>query len=245
MPISVSDIVVYTSANVPGDDNSTSGGALVTTARPLDTNLSSNSVVAVVSDGTDSRTVTVLGRSTTGVEVTEVIPLNGAVEVVGSLVFERILTITLSASSGTRNVTIRQGSGGSTLHVINANETTAQTLFKRSASSDTGVVRYEKLFARNNNSSLALTNAAVTLVSDPASRIRIGLDTTKGSSLSTSNRLSPPAGVVFSDNDTPITVPTGQLSPGEAIGIWVEEGLLANDPPIKSSFTLRVSGNSI
>jgi hypothetical protein len=50
--------------------------------------------------------------------------------------------------------------------------------------------------------------------------------------------------VSFVDDNIDITVPTGALAAGEGIGVSIKEGLLAGDAPIKSSFTIRLSGAS-
>lgn len=63
MPIATTDLIFYGSANRPSDDTSLTGGAIATTDRPDITQLTANSVIAVVSDGADTRQVTIEGWS--------------------------------------------------------------------------------------------------------------------------------------------------------------------------------------
>src|SRR4051812_16868752 len=129
MPIAATDLLLMSSANEPTDDVSTSGGAISTTSRPELTQWSANAVAAVILDGADVRTVTITGRLPTGVIDTEVLTLNGAVEVVGAKTWERVLSAVASATSATRTVSLRQGSGGTVRATIAINETTRHIHF--------------------------------------------------------------------------------------------------------------------
>ena len=81
-----------------------------------------NAVVAVVSDGVDTRQVTVVGEDASGNKQQEVLTLNGITEVVGALTFSKLYGAYASALSGARIVTIRQGSGGATRGTIGINK---------------------------------------------------------------------------------------------------------------------------
>lgn len=84
--------------------------------------LSANSAIAAVSDsGTDARTLTIMGKDANGVYQTETLTLNGTTEVVGTLTFSQVLACYLSATDAA-TVTIRQGSGGSTIGTIGPNK---------------------------------------------------------------------------------------------------------------------------
>jgi hypothetical protein len=63
MSISSSELIFYSSANIPTDDTTTSGGAISTTSRPELTQFSGAAIVQIVSDGADTRAVTVTGRT--------------------------------------------------------------------------------------------------------------------------------------------------------------------------------------
>jgi hypothetical protein len=245
MSIAASDLILYSSANTPEDDTSTSGGAIDATSRPVLTQLSSNAQICFVSDGADTRGITVKFRNAAGAVVTETPSLNGAVEVLTSATAERILSITLGSSSGTRTVTIKQGSGGSTLATIPPNEVKVHISFQQSASSTGSLVRYEKTFWKNAHATLTLNSAAVKLTADPVSKIKIGLAAAVNGSTSVANRLAVPGSVSFVDDNVSQSVPSGVLAAGDAIGTWIEQTLDANDTAQRSTFTTELSGSSV
>jgi hypothetical protein len=245
MPIVAADLVKYGSLLRPSDDTSTTGGAIDTLDRPDITQLTANAVIAVISDGADTRSVTVQGRNAAGAIISEAITLNGAVEALGSLTFERILTITLSATSATRTVLVRQGAGGATRAQIGINETTRTSLFRQSASEATIAIRYEKTFWKNNHATLTLNSAQVRLTVDPDSRIRIGLATSINDTGQIANRKTAPGGVTFVDDNVFQAVPGGVLTAGDRIGVWWEQNLPANDGAHRTSATDELSGTSV
>ncbi len=82
-----------------------------------------NAVVAIVSDGADTRQVTVSGiRASDGVFVSETLTLTGTTEVVGAVTFSKLLRAYVSALDAARIVTIRQGTGGTTRGTIGLNK---------------------------------------------------------------------------------------------------------------------------
>jgi hypothetical protein len=238
MSVTAPELILISSASIPTDDTSTAGGAASTTSRPTLDQFSANAVAAVVSDGADTRTVTITGRLASGVVDTEVLTLNGTTEVVGAKTWERVLSAVASATSGTRTITVRQGTGGTTRATITPNETTRHIAFQQAASSSSGAkTLYEKHFWKNTDGTTALTVAQVTLTADPAAKIKIGLAASKGDSGSVANRVTAPGGISFVDDGVAISVPTGNLGAGETIGLWVQLALLINDAALKSSFT--------
>jgi hypothetical protein len=228
---------------MPKDDSTASGGGIATTSRPVFAQFTAAARLALVSSGTDTRTATIEGRLSSGAIATENVALNGTTEVLSANTYERILRVTLSATAAT-TVTLRQGAGGTTIATIPANETQVTLMFYDSASEASAVNRYEKFFWRNSHASLTLNNARVTLTGDPAARIRIALATAKNDTGSVTNRRTSP-GLTFSDDGVALTVPGGTLEAGSAIGVWVEQGLPANDAPQRTTFTTQLSGTSI
>jgi hypothetical protein len=245
MPIVAADLVKYGSLSRPSDDTSLTGGAIDPLDRPDITQLTANSVLAVISDGADTRVVTVQGRNAAGAIISDPITLNGTTEVLGTLTFERILTVTLSATSATRTVLVRQGAGGATRAQIGINETTRTSLFRQSASEASIAIRYEKTFWRNNHATLTLNSAQVRLTVDPDSRIRIGLATAINDTATVANRKTAPGGVTFVDDNVYQAVPGGVLTAGDRIGIWWEQNLPANDGAHRTSATDELSGTSV
>lgn len=239
-----SNLRIQGSANRPSDDSSPSGGARAPEAQPSLGQLSANSVIAVVSDGPDTRQVTIEGRVPAGTIDVETLTLNGVTEVVGTKTFERILRITTTSDS-TRTVTVRQGAGGITRAVLAPNITEVYALFRNAASEAVPVDRYEKVFFANVDPSLTLNAATVKLTQDPASKLMIGVALTKNDTESVANRKTPPTGVTFVDDNVAQAVPTGFLAAGQAIGVWLKQSLVTDDVPIKSSWTLELRGSSI
>ena len=244
MSITAAELIAHGSAGRPEDDSATSGGAIDLTHRPEMTQLTSNSVVAAVSDGADVRTVTVTGRNATGAIDTEILTLTGAVEVVGAKTFERILKLEASAPDASRTVTVTQGSAGPTRATITPNEQDRSGMFLKSASEASPVDRYEKFFWKNTNATLTLNSAEVELTADPATKIKISLAATKDDTGSTTNRKTSPGGV-FVDDGVAIAVPSGVLAAGEAIGTWMEQALAADDAAQKTTFTTQLSGTTV
>lgn len=243
------DLVLYCAANMPDDDASTVGGAIDTAARPLDAELASPPQdLEALSDGTDSRTITVESREVSGViQSSGAVALNDATPVSVETGVERILAATLSTADAARTVTLRIASGGTTQHTFNPDETDAYRAFRKSYSDpDSPLDWYEKSFWRNNHGSDALTNAEVTLTVDPSSVIMIALDAAKDGTTTATDRLTAPASGVgaFVDDDVAVGVPSGSLGAGEGIGVWVEMALTTGHAALRSSFTLRIAGQT-
>lgn len=245
MPTS-SDLIAYGAASRPTDDVSTTGGAIDKTSRPLDSQLSANAAIAVVSDNAaDTMNLTVTGRLPSGEIDTEVIALTGTSEAVGAITFERILTLVLSTAAA-GSVTVRQGTGGTTRHVFAAGEMDAFVFFYGSvADPDASEQWHEKLFWENEHATESLTDAEVTLTADPDALFEIGVAGAVDDTESVANRLTAPVGETFVDNDVAQGVPGGALAAGEGIGVWVRMTLGAAEPAGKSTFTVQLSGSSV
>lgn len=245
MPIQSTDLILYASANMPTDDTSPSGGDIDTGVRPVFVQLTAAAPIAAVSDGSDTRQVTLIGRDPGGALVSETLTLNGTTEVLSSQTYERLLRAMLSASDPARTVALKQGSGGPTIATIPPYEVGVTATFINSASSGAVETRYEKLFWYNAHDSLTLNAAQVVLTEDPAGTIQIGLETTKNSDASVANRKTAPSGVTFVDDNVAVDVPGGTLAAGEYIGVWVKQVLAAHGAPVRSTYTLRLIGTSV
>lgn len=246
MSITASDLILYCSLNMPEDDSSTSGGDIDTTIRPEFTQLTANAVAALVSDGADTRNVTVYGRLPTGARDSEVITLNGTQEVVGSKTFERMLKVVAASTDANRTVTVKQGSGGSTIGTIPPNEKGFHIVFLNSASESGAVDRVEKLCWKNVNATpLTLTDAQLMLSADPSGKITVGVEASKNATASVANRKTMPGGIAFVDDNVAQDVPGTTLEGSSFIGYWVKQSLAANNAALKSTFTTQLSGKSI
>lgn len=80
--------------------------------------------VALISDGTDARQATCIGLDNTGtpVPISEVVTLSDASEVLSVATFTKVWAVILSATSGTRTVLVKQGTGGTTRGTIAVNK---------------------------------------------------------------------------------------------------------------------------
>jgi hypothetical protein len=244
MPIVTSDLIFFGAASRPSDDVSLTGGAIDATDRPEFTQFSAAALPEIVSDGVDTRNVTIEGRNAAGAILSETKALNGTTPVLFAGTFERILTITAASSSATRTITVKQGAGGSVCATITPNETSRTGLFRRSASEASIAIRYEKVFGRNSHATLTLNSASVKLTADPDSRVRIGLEAAINGTATVANRKASPGSVTFVDDNVAQAVPGGVLAAADRIGVWVEQNLPASDPAHKATFTLELSGTT-
>lgn len=240
MPVSADLVLVY-AASRPDDDTSTVGGAKDSAARPLDSQFTGDAVVAVVSDGADTRTLTVEGVTSTGLIDTENIVLNGTTEAVGSTTWSVIGRLTLDTPDASRTVTVRQGSGGTTRHTLNPNETLGRAQFWESISSDSAKVYYEKCFWENTGAD-ALNSADVEETLDATGDYAMGLAATKDDTATEANRLTAPSGVSFTSGSQ--SVPGGALLAGEAIGVWFRLSLSASQAAAADTFESTLAGTS-
>lgn len=245
MAILSSELLLFGSAGRPTDDESTSGGAIDTTARPVFAQIAATDNIEVVSDDNsdNTQTLTVTGRLASGQYVSEQIALTGTTQAVSTNQYERILSAVLDGdAAGT--VTVRRATGDTLIGTIPPGEREFYATFIKSASDTNPVSRYEKVFAKNTNASLTLNDAKVTLTADPQSRIKIALAAAKDDSGDVADRLTSP-GLSFSDDNVELSVPDDMLEADEAIGVWVEQALEAADAPFKSTYTLRLAGTSV
>lgn len=105
---------------------------------------------------------------------------------------------------------------------------------------------YEKVFAKNIHGTLALTSAQVVEAADPSGKYTFALETTlDGSGTSTDRRTAPASGVGSFDSAAKNVANSQNLSAGSAQGIWIKLSLAAGDAANRTSYTPRVTGNSI
>jgi len=249
MSVQSTDIKFYGSAVMPDDDTVPNvGGAIDTTKKVEFTQMTANSTLEAVSDNAadTTQTITVTGRDPSGVLVTETATLNGTTAVaLGTTTFERILKVVLSGAT-TGIVSVRSSGGGTTWCTLEPGILEVRVPFYgASADPAGGVVKhyYEKIFVKNENASLALINATIAEQADPTGAIDFGLESTLDDTNTTADRRTAPVGITF-DNTTK-TVATGNLPAGSAQGIWLHLTLNPGDPAQKSSYTLRVQGESV
>jgi len=251
MPVQSSDIVAYGSAVMPEDDTTTNiGGAIDAATRVVFTDMQATGTVGVYSSdaGDTSQTVTITGRDSSGVIVTESLSLNGTTKVSGSQQFERILKITLSAAAaGTVTVEDNQATPNKIVDIEPGVTTIRRCFYGASADASGGSVRrfYEKIFVKNTHATLALLNAQVSEASDPPGKFAFALESVLNGSDTNgtgNNRLVAPSGYTFDSNAK--AVAGGNLGPGDAQGVWIELTLNPGDAAQKVTYTINTSGTS-
>jgi hypothetical protein len=245
MSVLTTDLVVYAAANICSDDAGASGGAIDPTRRGSFTQMNQVSTLTYVSDGADVRTVSVTGRVASGAVVTEIITLNGTTAVIGTQTFERIQRVDINTPDASRTMTVSQVSNALAIGSVPPTEVGFCSFFSNSASGVSSVSRYEKCFFINGNDQSSLSTATVTLLADPSSRIALGLESAVNGTGATSNRLTAPSPVTFAGIGVTQSVPGGQLTSNQAIGVWIRQTLLANDAPQRASFSTQLSGTSV
>ncbi len=103
-------------ANASSDDDPAQGNMSAFGAPAL---------VALVSDGADTRQATIRGMDSAGTSpLTEIVTLTGTSEALSVAQFSDVWSVTLDGTSGTRTVTVKQGSGGTTRGTIGVNKIT-------------------------------------------------------------------------------------------------------------------------
>lgn len=252
MPITNDDIVIYGSQVMPEDDTAQQigGGIDLTTVMTFVDAVSLSSVEVVSSSAADTtQTLTITGRRQGGSIVTETRTLNGTSVVAFPGTWERFLKFELSGvAAGV--VTVRRLGNTLDFAIFNPGVTTVRRPFYlASADAAGGVDRefHEKVFIRNNNATLDLTEATVIEASDPGSNITFALETSLDGSDTNgagNNRLVAPGGYSFTSANKPVANSQNLLSES-AQGVWLKLDIPAGTAPAKNTYTLRVTGKTI
>lgn len=250
MPIVAADLVFYGAANHAEDDTSTQGGAIDLTTKVAMVFMAANDTIDVVSSSAadTTQTVTVTGRVATGAIDTEVFTLAGTTPQVGTTTFERVLKIVMSATAvGT--ITIERATGPVTIATMEPGITTVRGLFFDAASDASPKTLYEKLFAKNEHGTLTLTNATSELTLEPTAvadylmAVEDAVDDTN----SAANRVTAPVGQsAFRQINITEPIPGGgDLAAGEAIGIWLQMDLAADNAAFVDDWTDQLAGTTV
>lgn len=269
MPLAITDLKLWWATNRPKSDTDASGGAIDASGaggtepgwKPTFTQapLNSDDTIQIVSDGADTRAVTIETRKTDGTpQTSSATNLNGTTPVdVASLGThnERVLLASVGTLDAGRTITVQLKNGGSPIIIgtIGPNEKGFQLMFydtAAEASGGTNRKRYEVLYWKNHHATLALTTAKCRISADltPSGKLKQGIAAAKGDVAVLSNRLnggSPPAGITFVGASTDQSVPTGSLGPGERIALYFELASDAGDGVIRSSFTNQLQGATV
>lgn len=253
MAIVAADLKAWASVATPEDDSSTSGGIIQDDAHASGgvkiafTDISAADTVEVLSDGADTRTVTVTGRLASGAIDTDAIVLSGATPVAGAKTFKNILKIVLSAKDASRTVTVRKALDDVTIATLEPNVIAVRRLFYNASVPASGsTVRYELIYLKNTHGTLSLLAAKVKLTSDPAAKLKIGIATAAGDVSSVTNRLTAPtvSGAGFVDDNVALDHPGPDQAAGGRIAVWLQQTLTAGDSAVESTWTIQHYGNT-
>jgi hypothetical protein len=261
MSLSASDIKIYQAVNHAENDTDPQGGAIdVSGVIVFDSgtlaNALNDTIDVVSTSGSDNtQTVTVYGRNAGGSIVSENFALTGTSQVVGSTTFERIMKVVVDATfSG--NIEIHANSTSDVIMTLLGSaaapngvaELSVKRLYYAATANTIGGETknfYEKIFIKNNHTTLSLLGAAVVESADPAGLIVFDLEDAVNDNNSTANRVSAPAGMLGSFDGASKNVPGVDLAAGSAIGCWLRMTLPGGTSAGVNTYTLSISGSSI
>lgn len=256
MPIVAADLEAWASVSTPEDDSTTSGGIIQDDAhasggvKVVFADLSDADTIEVLSDGTDTRNITIYGRLASGVIDSEVVALNGTTPVATTKTFKNFLKAVLASKDASRTVTVRKATGDTEICTLGPNVIACRRLFyDASVPSSGSTVRYELIYLKNSHATLALLAAKAKLSADPSAKVKIALAVATGNTPSVANRVTAPTGgnleaSGFVDDNVDINVPGTNLAAGAYIGCWLEFTLASGTAAIESSWTVNLFGNT-
>lgn len=250
MAIVDADIVVYGSGSgLPDDDTPTQiGGAINTAIEVVFTDIDPAGTVEALSDGADTRNLTITYLDAAGVQGSEVQALNGTGVVSFSASMAVILKAVLASGSASRTVTIRKSSAGATLITLKVNRTEVRRIFYNCrANPDGGATKtyYEKVFVKNENGASDGTSAQVVEQADPSGNVTFALETTLDGTgdngVGNNRQVAPTSGIGSFDSATKNVANSGVFTHAKAQGLWLKLTLAGGTVPAETSWTLRLS----
>lgn len=257
MAIAAGDLVAYAAASMPDDESSTVGGAIDPDYQVVFTQLAANDDVEAVSSaaGDTTQNVTVEGRNAAGSVVSETKQLNGTTPVIFSTmgIIERVLKITMDADA-VGVVTIQRSPGGAAIYATPIGERGVYCLFRKSYSEASPKNYHEKFFWKNKHATLALQVVVVSEDADPTTKVSYAMEDAVDDTGTATNRLTAPAGASIGASgfvtsgdltmSTETDASTADLAAGSAIGMWAKLVLDADEPPIRSTWTSKIAGQT-
>ena len=246
MSVQSNELVIYTANNMPEDNTSTVGGDINSGIRAsFDDPSSAVQIVTYSSSASDTGTLSLTGRSTAGLIISDTISLSGTTKISSSNTYERILKAELSkVCDGIVTVS------GTSINKI-TDVPIGESGFRRpfyDATSQVGVAKtyYEKLFVQNRNPTLALSNAKVIEVSTGfSSKITFALEDSKQSNQTITDRGAVPTGVTGGFGDGPSGIVSDELTATDYQGIWLKMSLDADEDSTNSFYEVQISGTTV
>lgn len=244
MSILASDIVIYSSQNMPQDDLTVAGGDINSGIRVVFDDIVTTGLISAVSDSaSDTGNLIVFGRDSVGIVSSDTFQLNGTTPVNGTQVFERIL----SCSTSTVSVGTVAVSGSALIGNIYPTESGFLRPFygaTANAIGDADKTLYEKVFIKNNSTTNALLNATVEEIgSGLYSIMQFGLEKSQNYTESVANRTVAPTGVTSYGSGVSGVTDTN-IAPLNAQGTWLQLTLNAGTPASNSFYQLQIAGGT-
>lgn len=254
MPVSITDIVIYGAASVAEADGATHGGAIDTTRRYVfsDSTLANTlntTIKAWSSLSQDNSHLAIVGRDSTGVIVSGIVPLSGITTVANHVSFERILKLQLLGGTHHGTVAVSGNATSALLATIESGVAEIRRPFYNvAADASSGSSRdfYEKVFVKNNNTVNALLDCTIAESGDPTGKVTFAVASGQNDIQSVASRRSTPPGFITGDgfSSTEKNIPNTNLLPGSGIGVWLKLQLSPGDAATKSTYTIGVNGNT-
>lgn len=248
-----SHIIPYCATSHPQTDSASPGGGVDTTIRAIFTDIAANDDIEVLSDDVDDVGITILvrGRDASGDAVQQIAQLNGTTAVILSTmgVIERIQEVLLTDTCE-GNITVRRSIAGTTIGVIPSGEIGFRRIFRSAYPHPTQEkLYYEKIFLRNIHPTLTAQSMEVSESADPTASLVFTLDALLDDDSVSETRLDAPSDDDIEpdtfDATTKLVPESGNLDPGQAIGVWLRMTVDDAETPFKSTYTLGVAGATI
>lgn len=251
MAITAADLEMWGCVNEVDDDSTLAGGAIQDDAHASGgivlefTDIAATDAVEVLSDGADTRGITVYGRDAAGSIVSEAETLNGTTPVATTQTFERVSQVVLASKDASRTVTVRRATDDATIFTLGINTLEGWRAFYDAASEAGAVTRYKLVYIKNAHATLTLNSALVSLSADPQANLEFAVANAKGDVGTITNRKTLPTGIgSWTEDPNTVAVPTNTLAAGERIGIWIRQVLSGGAAAFKNTFTMKVEGTT-
>lgn len=213
----------------------------------------------------------VWGRNAPGVTGMDTLVLAGVTPVTGTNLWQRILMVQITGGGNpihTGNIILcdtglppntglilqPSGSGAAGLNSNVYCVNTCRRPFWNTTSNPSAPVSYwDKIFVRNNNSGLALSNFSIQEMADVIGDMSYYVENVyNGTGIATNRQTAPTgtgsyfgSGIGGQSTITPVGLPNGNnLYNGSGLGIWLNLNLPTNAQAINSLYTLQISGST-
>lgn len=252
MTLHAADLVLYAALLMPTDDVSPVGGAINPQVRLAFNDLSftdSDAIEAVSTLAIDTQPqITVTAVGVNGLSVVQTLPLNGLTPVsftqLGAIDHVEACLLSHSAQGA---IQVRRQSDKAPIATIPVGELGCRRMFQASAAAAVAKTYWMKAFWKNTNAASAVTAAFVTLTPDPEALVSHCIASGINDSGVMSNRITAPStsllAAPYTFNSATQNVPgNGTLNPGDAIGVWYQMVLPANNEPIHPQWSASLGG---